>query len=724
MTRIALIIALFGCVFAGCNDEPRETEPPERREMSSAPVAWGEIDRPTILSPDMNFVFAELPLEGEAEKIPWAGSYWPTYLDSLNDRWAGAEVLSPAEKFAQAFDRPGLTDNISRIYGIDSHPDNKPCTEAGECNAVKGEACAKRQGQETGRCIETWFGICHAWGPAAVKEYEPLRAVTHNGVEFRINDIKALVTLSYDEGLEQRIMSLRCDRRNTGGEDGIGYDEFGRPDADANSCADTNAGSFHVAITNLLGIQRVGFVEDRTYDYEVWNQPVRKYRVNRSEAVDAARAAELVGAPPMAPYPFNPEAVSFQYIETALGYIFETHQSEDGNVADHIDDYTGTDEYAYVLELDADGRIIGGEWVGESKQNHPDFLWMPGVKANTEVARTMVTLAEVSNSVRRNRWKKVGGYDVEAGEKLHVTMTGDGDADLYVRFGGRPYTSRYDCRPILPGSAETCTLEVPEGQRRVHVYTKGFEARSAYNIKVAVERNGTGIRWSDVQALLAPSVAEVPVVPPPEPTRIMEQGAIMTKQWLHFGPYAVASGPLAVTMNTLGEGGDVDLYVRAGAQPTADDFDCRPWEADQTEETCSVSGGEIYVSIYGYAGSDYSLAVSYLAAEMEMMAPPVPPPGPMEVAIADAAAKSEWKHYGPYQVFEGTLRAVVTGQAGDLDLYVRTGAAPTDDAFDCRPWLEGTAAETCEVNGPGQVFVSVFGYEPGGYALQVNYTGR
>ena len=31
----------------------------------------------------------------------------------------------------------------------------------------------------------------------------------------------------------------------------------------------------------------------------------------------------------------------------------------------------------FVLELDADDRIVGGEWVGGSKSRHPDFIWVP-----------------------------------------------------------------------------------------------------------------------------------------------------------------------------------------------------------------------------------------------------------------------------------------------------------------------------------------------------------
>jgi hypothetical protein len=29
------------------------------------------------------------------------------------------------------------------------------------------------------------------------------------------------------------------------------------------------------------------------------------------------------------------------------------------------------------LELDSAGAIIGGEWIGASQQDHPDFAWMP-----------------------------------------------------------------------------------------------------------------------------------------------------------------------------------------------------------------------------------------------------------------------------------------------------------------------------------------------------------
>ena len=45
----------------------------------------------------------------------------------------------------------------------------------------------------------------------------------------------------------------------------------------------------------------------------------------------------------------------------------------------------------------------------------------------------------------------------------------------------------------------------------------------------------------------------------------------------HPGPVRLDAGSLAARARTLAGGsGDADLYVRFGAQPTAQEFDCRP----------------------------------------------------------------------------------------------------------------------------------------------------
>src|SRR5205085_5249292 len=52
-------------------------------------------------------------------------------------------------------------------------------------------------------------------------------------------------------------------------------------------------------------------------------------------------------------------------------------------------------------------------------------------------------------------WK----INTPAGKKLTVTICGgSGDADLYTRFGAKPTTSTYLCRPYTTGNNETCTV--------------------------------------------------------------------------------------------------------------------------------------------------------------------------------------------------------------------------------------------------------------------------
>ena len=46
-----------------------------------------------------------------------------------------------------------------------------------------------------------------------------------------------------------------------------------------------------------------------------------------------------------------------------------------------------------------------------------------------------------------------------AGKQMVIQITGgSGDADLYTRFGIRPTTSAFGCRPFLNGNAETCSV--------------------------------------------------------------------------------------------------------------------------------------------------------------------------------------------------------------------------------------------------------------------------
>ncbi len=61
-------------------------------------------------------------------------------------------------------------------------------------------------------------------------------------------------------------------------------------------------------------------------------------------------------------------------------------------------------------------------------------------------------------------------------------LSGDNDADLYVRLGAEPTDAVYDCRPFRAGSAERCVVEVP-GPAAIHVMVRGWDPSSNYSLK-------------------------------------------------------------------------------------------------------------------------------------------------------------------------------------------------------------------------------------------------
>ena len=80
---------------------------------------------------------------------------------------------------------------------------------------------------------------------------------------------------------------------------------------------------------------------------------------------------------------FNPLAKFFYDVTLEVDYIGESASNVDGNLGSTIDRYTHEDNYTYVLEVDAEGKIIGGEWTGASKVHHTDILTLPtGVRGS------------------------------------------------------------------------------------------------------------------------------------------------------------------------------------------------------------------------------------------------------------------------------------------------------------------------------------------------------
>jgi hypothetical protein len=707
------LVATFGVAGCAMEDDLKPDADDTKGGTDGKAEAWGSSDSPAMFSSSLEYRLAELPKTGQATKIPWAGNYWPTYKDNINDKWDGASTQAPSTKYGAAFGVTGVENAVSKYHGIDSTT-GKSCTANTDCDSAKGEACAKRDGATTGKCTPTWFGICHAWAPGAILTAEPKYPVTHNGVTFKVQDIKALVTLAYNS-TETKFVSLRCDYN--GAE--INFDNYGRPTDSSYGCDDTNPGTWHVLATNYLGKQGESFVEDRTYDDEVWNQPLRGYNVTKQVEVSALEANKLIGVLPTGgttvertgtvakdawkhepafavtagqlfsvamtgendadlyvnfgaqpttstyacrpydngtnetcdltvpagatqafvsvngyaatssyklqivsggsiptTYVFNNKAAKLYQVHMDVQYISESPASTDGNLASTIDRYTNTDAYDYILEVDVNGKIIGGEWLGDSKRNHMDFVWLPIRHSASSVAGGKITYANVkmlldkslvapgeepttgaektfadSASIAKSAWKHYGPFKVAAGKSLTATLSGGGDADLYVRKGAAPTAASYDCRPYKDGSTEACTVT---GGGDVFVSVNGYATTSAFAIEIKYTE-GTG--------------TTDPVTPPATVTHLDVAGTVALGEAKAFSMDVLAGRKITVKSFSAK---DVDLYVQMGQAPTTEAFLHSGYTSsgNETITFTPTSSGKLHIMVYGYEAASFTLRTS------------------------------------------------------------------------------------------------------------------
>ena len=715
--KLSLVSTLLGLslIAPACVTDEGDPDKPDQSDVKGGPdgksEAWGSADRPELFNPNLEYLASALPATGEARNIPWAGNYWPVYEDSINKKWGAGDPAST--KYGRAFGVTGVEDAVSRYHGIDAQSSRTACTQTSQCNSSLGESCSIRTGQTSGRCIPTWWGICHAWAPAAILLPEPKHAVTYNGVEFKVQDVKALLTLAHDR-TETKFVSLRCDALDSANE--ITFDKYGRPNGATASCKDTNPGTFHVLMTNYLGKQGESFVYDRTWDSEVWNQPLRGYRITSQTEVSALEANKLVGvtaeggtttektgttaagawtqvgtfpvtagssltvamtgsgdpdmyvqfgAQPTASayacrpyetgaaetctltvpagatqafvavnaygsaaatytikvtsggsipttYVFNANAKKLLKVHMDVDFISESAAGTDGNLGSTINTYTHVDRYDYILELDGAGKIIGGEWIGTSKKQHPDFVWLPIRASATSVAGGKITYANVkmiydmsmadtgggttgtvktvndSGAIAKAAWKQLGPFNVAAGTTLTAVMTGDGDADLYVRKEASPTAAAYDCRPYASGSNEQCSIV---GPAKVYVAVNGYATTSNDQLKITyTEGTGGG------------------TTPPPVTTftHLNQSGSVTQGQMKVFELPMPANKKVVIRTTSSS---DVDLYIQFGAAPTTDSYIARGYTTSGNEAVTytATSNGVLYVGVHGYAAGSFTV---------------------------------------------------------------------------------------------------------------------
>jgi subtilisin-like proprotein convertase family protein len=433
--RLGLVVLLLAlAAVAGC-----ENWQDPGLGGAKLPEKWDTTNAPTNFASNLEYKLANLPKEGASERVPWPDTYWPTYEDSINARWQvsyGAvtkDKLSPAEKYDLAFNGWQASDAFLKLKPYSS--DN--CASKGWDKAYYEQLgpvakwVAQNKGNwdshngldddgdgQTDECddrdgVETWWGLCHAWVPAAILQEEPLNPVTENGVRFEVSDIKALLIAVHDPS-SAKMLGGRCNDKEVKKDEKTGR-------ILASQCRDLNAGTYHVIMANYLGMQKRAIAEDRTYDYQVWNQPIRGWKVDSIKEITKADAIKLLKLPATTTaYAYNTSAKKFWEVRATTSYITESQASTE-NFADSVDNFTRTDQYHYVLELDGYGKIIGGEWTAETQTNYPDFLWLPTA---AQGGYPYIDSSKVMDLLKKSRG---GGTDVPVGDFKEYSSTGSVD---------------------------------------------------------------------------------------------------------------------------------------------------------------------------------------------------------------------------------------------------------------------------------------------------------
>lgn len=131
-----------------------------------------------------------------------------------------------------------------------------------------------------------------------------------------------------------------------------------------------------------------------------------------------------------------------------------------------IDIIGGSDEYGICLVESDSSDVVDEE--------------EPTPEPQPEAIETVVVTK--SAQITRQQWMHLGAFSTE--EAIEITMTGDGDADLYVRKDYQPTTSVNDCASIDYGSVEACSLA---GAGVYYVSIRGYANVSNFTIEITTQ---------------------------------------------------------------------------------------------------------------------------------------------------------------------------------------------------------------------------------------------
>ena len=362
----------------------------------------------------------KLKTKGETKESPWSGYYYPISYGGVSARWGDGsftEFLGDMEEksyegMVKFYTQPeDFFNTFSDILTTGKQLMHYSAAEKYDLLVGDMDFSLTKAHKELGYKyvdedgkVADWMGICHGWAVASYRDKRTLKDVEvmsldgKHKITFHWDDLRALLSLKWAQSsltTQTLYVGGRCNKS----EDELKLDEKTGRVLDE-ECNDTNAGTWHLIVANKVGIQRESFVFDATFDLEVWNHPIRHFKVDYHHPLTWKTGSlaesivpidrEFKKKDPLYRFRKNRRAKKVVGVSMEVGYISESLPLPSSPHGDVL----YTTYYYYDLELDRNNNIVGGEWRSEedgfdSILRHPDFIWT--VKENSKANNSIDT---------------------------------------------------------------------------------------------------------------------------------------------------------------------------------------------------------------------------------------------------------------------------------------------------------------------------------------------
>lgn len=339
----AICLLPFSVLNCKASSNQRETSQPELKSMMLTEqhslsnfldkVVGHDGAQPTPFT----MQFDKLPKEGSVARgrVPYSGFWYPNASGGTAIRW---DHYSPSalEKYDSVF-------------------------HGGQLKATQWELTFH------GISAISWAGHAQGWAAAAERYQEPMRSVQRGSVVFGMRDVKALMAEIHMSSKTIFLGGQTC------------FESFLRTTSekikpgDKTSCEEVTPASFHLIVTNWVGVGKKILLADLDNTDAVSPVPIYQYNA-KTQKLTAKEAAIKILGDQTTEETLDKNGTDFWEVSIDVTFAKRlTHEPLGNGLPTHRAEQKS---FHYVLSVDSKGSIIDGRWFKESEKDHPDFIWI------------------------------------------------------------------------------------------------------------------------------------------------------------------------------------------------------------------------------------------------------------------------------------------------------------------------------------------------------------